>query len=108
MSALSGVGSVKPDSQPPMLGCHAIAGAALPARPRPPPAAAASGATHFGDDGAPRLDCGAAAPRPRPPPRPPKPAAACGMMLPSGRQPLAVCSDTVDGPRIVPSSWRLL
>src|SRR5436190_9598700 len=98
MSALVGSGMVKPDSQPPMLGCHAVTGAM---RPRPgPPQAGSSGA--------------AAAPRPRPPPPPPpprprpNPAAPTGMVLFSGRQPLAIVSELVDGPRIVPSSCRLL
>ena len=41
-----------------------------------------------------------------PPPRPP--ATGCGIVLFAGRQPLPVVSEHVDGPRIVPSSWRLL
>src|SRR6188768_821294 len=97
MSALLGSGMVKPDSQPPMLGTQAVVGAV---RPRPTPAQAGSTG-------------GAAAPRPRPPPPPPPPrprppSTPCGIALFSGRHPFAVVSELVEGPRIVPSSWRLL
>src|SRR6516165_3130731 len=120
-SAFVGSGIVKPDSHPPMFGCH---WSGAPPRPRPPPpppkkpVAAVSGSCPAQCDVVPRpcvFDSFAfcAAPRPPPPPpprppRPPNPAGAVGIVLPTGRQPLPVDSDTVDGPRIVPSSCRLL
>src|SRR3954464_7330344 len=100
MCASVGSGIVNPDSHPPILGSHAVVGAV---RPRPMPAHAASCAGG-----------GVAFPRPRPPPPPPprpprpNPPPPCIMVLFSGRQPLPVVSELVDGPRIVPASWRLL
>src|SRR4030095_12455371 len=76
MWGFPGVGSGKPDSQPPMLVSHGLAA------PRPPPPPSPGGPP----------------PPPRPPAPPPRP----------NEGTLAGTYGALFGPRMVPSSWRLL